>query len=262
MDKINIFIKTFKITLEKAGGDAYIVGGYIRDKLIHPKINPKDIDFIYSGNIDKLILELEGQGYKFLPIKQAVSMYRMIFEDITVKISKMNGENIKEDLSKRDFTINAICMDIKENKIIDPFKGRNYISSRIIHNVNDKSLDDDPIRILRGIRTYISYGMHFSLGTERKVVEIAPRLKHCTKKSVFNEFMKIIQCDKEGKAFYLLDDYNILRNMFPYIDELKTIGKCKYHLEDAFTHMNLTYETFKNILNSRIQIKGFDLNNV
>lgn len=260
MNKTNTFIKSFKTVLEKSGGKAYLVGGYIRDKLINPRSNPKDMDFIYDGNIDKLISELKGLEYNIFPIKESIGIYRIIEDEITVDISKMKGKNIEEDLSKRDFTINSICMDITENKIIDPFKGRNYIESRIIHNVSENSLEDDPVRILRGIRLYINYGMHFSLITENKVVDIAPRLKECVKERVFNEFMKIIQFDREGKAIQILDDYNILRNMFPYIDELKAIGKCKYHLEDTYTHMNLTYETFKNVLNNRIQIDNFDIN--
>lgn len=259
MGNSNEFINQFKCMLKSVGGDAYLVGGYVRDKLTSSRIEPNDIDIIYSGDISKLINELNNLGYKFFSIKEDIGIYRCIIENLTIDVAAMKGKSIEEDLAKRDFTINAICIKLLENKIIDPFKGRNSIKSRIIQNVSDKSLEDDPVRILRGIRFYITYGMHFSFDTENNLIKIAPNLKSCVKERVFNEFMKIIESDKEGKAFEFLDNYNILRNMFPYIDELKTIGKCKYHMEDAFTHMNLTYGVFKDLLNKRIAINNLDL---
>lgn len=255
----NEFINQFKGILKNLGGDAYLVGGYVRDKLISSRIEPNDIDIIYNGDMSKLINELNSLGYKFFSIKEDIGIYRCIIENLTIDIAVMKGSTIEEDLAKRDFTINAICIKFLENKIIDPFKGRNSIKSRIIQNVSNESLEDDPVRILRGIRFYITYGMHFSFDTENNLVKIAPNLKSCVKERVFNEFMKIIESDKEGKAFEFLDNYNILRNMFPYIDELKTVGKCKYHMEDAFTHMNLTYGVFKDLLNKRITINNLDL---
>lgn len=254
------FINQFKHILENIGGDAYLVGGYVRDKLINSKIQPSDIDIIYSGDMLTLISEFKNLGYKFFPIKEDVGIYRCMAEKFMIDIAVMKGRTIEEDLAKRDFTINAICMKLIENRIIDPFNGRNAIKSRIIQNVSNESLEQDPVRILRGIRFYIAYGMHFSFDTENNIVKVAPRLKSCPKERVFNEFMKIIESDKDGKAFEFLDNYNILRNMFPYIDELKTVGKCDYHIEDAFTHMNLTYGVFKDILNKKISINGLDIN--
>ncbi len=259
MSSINEFIKQFKEVLSEIGGEAYLVGGFVRDRLINYKIEPKDLDIVYDGDIDKILMRLKDIGYNFFPLKESASIYRHDAKTFTLDISKMKGKTIEEDLSKRDFTINAICIKLIENKIIDPFKGRRSIECRIIQHVNENSIEEDPVRILRGIRLYIKYGMHFNLQTEEKVVEFAPQLKTCAKERVFNEFMNLIEIDTEGRAFEFLDDYNVLRNLFPYIDELKTIGKCKYHTKDVFTHMNLTYGVYKDVLKGKIAVKGFEL---
>jgi poly(A) polymerase len=71
--------------------------------------------------------------------------------------------------------------------------------------------------------------------------------------------MNIIQCDNSGIAFDLLDKYNVLKNLLPYIDDLKCIGKCKYHIVDAFTHMNISYKYFKKIFKDRQKFMGFNI---
>ncbi len=259
MNSVNEFIKALKKILNEVGGEAYLVGGFVRDKLINFKNEPKDLEVVYDGEINKLLVTLEGQGYKFLPLKGNKEVYMYDDKNAIVHIEKMKDKSIQEYLNNRDFSINAICIKLIENKIIDPFKGRRAIECRIIQHVNDNSIEEDPVRILTGIRLYIQYGMHFNSETEKKIVETAHQLKDCDKERVFNEFMKLIEIDVEGKAFEILDNYDVLKNMFPYMEELKTVGKCKYHVEDAFTHMNLTYEAFKDIIKGRIEIEGFNL---
>ncbi|WP_123052638.1 HDIG domain-containing metalloprotein [Clostridium sp. JN-1] len=260
MNDIIEFLKQIKDLNKRVGGDVYIVGGFIRDRLFNSKANIHDLDLVYSGDIEKFIGELNKLGYNFSTLKENKNTYRHKCIDLTIDISLINGDNIEDDLSKRDYTVNAICMKLIENKIIDPFKGRRAIKSRIIKQVNEHSLEDDPVRILRGIRMYINHGMHFNFDTEKKLINAACELKNCERQRVFDEFMKIIDCDTEGKAFEILDNYGVLKNMFPYIDELKTVGKCKYHIEDAFTHMNLTYQVFKDVLNKRISVEEFNVN--
>lgn len=75
----------------------------------------------------------------------------------------------------------------------------------------------------------------------------------------FDMIMGIINEDTEGTAFEILDQNGILKNVLPYTEELKTIGKCKYHVEDAFTHMNTVYKVFKQVQHGEIIIKNLKL---
>ncbi|MCY6370239.1 HD domain-containing protein [Clostridium ganghwense] len=257
---MNFVIDDVKDILNRNNDFAYIVGGYIRDKLIKAKNVPKDIDIIYDGDIQLFIKELRKKDYSVFELKQEMGIYRAVKENKTLDIAKLKGDSLEEDLSYRDFTINAIALKLMDNKIIDPYKGRNHLQNRIIHEVSEESIKDDRVRILRAHRIAIKYGMHFSKSCENHIIDGSKYIKDYPKERIFNEFIRILEDDKEGKAFEELERYGVLQHLIPYIDELKVIGKCKYHIEDAFTHMNLVYKNFIEVLRGRLYIKGLDLN--
>lgn len=259
MNSTNEFLKVLKESLNEVGGEAYLVGTFVRERLIDFKSQPSKLDIIYNGDINKLLMSLDNKQFSFYSLKENKDSYRYNDRNIVFNITKMKGKSIEEDLSKRDFSINAISLKLIENKIIDPFNGRKAIECRIIQNVSDTSIEEDPIRILRGIRFCIRYGMHFNLETEKKIVDLSCKLKSCNKERLFTELMKLMEVDNNGRAFEVLDNYGVLKNIFPYMEELKTVGKCKYHTEDAFTHMKLTYEMFKDVTKGRIKIEGLNL---
>lgn len=242
----------------KVGGECYITGGYVRDKLFRSKKDPQDIDVVYKGNFELLISELKLKGIIFFPLKKEVGIYRASIEGNIIDLSKMQGDNIKEDLGKRDFTLNSIAFKLIDNKVVDPFKGKISIENRVLQQTSINSIKDDPIRILRGVRLCVKYRMHFNFETKQNIIEQANRLKTCKKERLQMEFMKLIEVDVSGIAFDMLNNYGILKYMLPYIEELKTVGKCKYHDEDAYYHMNKTYISFKEFLDGKIIIEGID----
>ncbi|AKA71155.1 HD domain-containing protein [Clostridium scatologenes] len=259
MNSSNEFLKVLKESLNEVGGEAYLVGTFVRERLMDFKSQPSRLDIIYNGDINKLLMSLDNKQFSFYSLKENKDTYRYSGTNVVFNIAKMKGKNIEEDLGKRDFSINAICLKLIENKIIDPFNGRKAIKCRIIQSIRDTSIEEDPIRILRGIRFCIRYGMHFNLETENKIVDLSYKLKNSNKERIFTELMKLMEIDDNGRVFEVLDSYGILKNIFPYMEELKTVGKCKYHIEDAFTHMKLTYEVFKDVVKGRIKIEGLNL---
>lgn len=252
-------IRIIKRVVKEIGGDIYIVGGYIRDKLLNKKEISKDLDLIFSGDIKLFLDKLTVYGFHIITLKDEKQIYRAILNDLTVDIALIKGESIEEDLSKRDFTINSIALKLIDNKIIDPFNGRMHLNAKVIHPVDLSSIKDDPVRILRAYRFSLKYGMHFSKECEKQIIDNKSKIMKFPKERIFNEFMEIIKCDKFGIAFEELDTLGVLKYLLPYMDELKTVGKCKYHIEDAFTHMNLVYKNSKVLLNRELFIEGLDL---
>ncbi|WP_410506307.1 HD domain-containing protein [Haloimpatiens sp. FM7315] len=238
--------------------EVYIVGGYIRDKLMPSKEIPLDLDLVCKGDITKIVLCLNECGFNSFFLKEELNMYRFTKGATTVDLCSLKGKTIEDDLKERDFTLNAVALDLVRNKIIDPFRGREHIKARVITEVTKDSIKNDRVRILRGVRFIIKYGMHFSKDTEIEVTRESIYINKCTRERVFHEIMKIINLDKNAVAFDVMDSYSILSNLIPYIEENKKIGKCKYHLEDAFTHMNMVYKIFKEIVLGKISINGFD----
>ncbi|WMJ79974.1 HD domain-containing protein [Clostridium sp. MB40-C1] len=256
MDSI---IEDVKTILKATNSSGYIVGGYIRDKLINPNMESKDIDIIIDGVIETFIKELHNKGYRIFNLNKDKQIYRATKNGETLDVAKLKGDTIEDDLKSRDFTTNAIALKLIDNIIIDPFRGRNHIKNRIIHPVTEDSIKNDRIRILRGQRLSIKYGMHFSESSLKNIAEESKYILNCPKERIFMEIMLILQEDNEGIAFEELDKNGVLKYIIPYIDELKTIGRCKYHIEDAFMHMNLVYKNFKELSKGRLHIEGLDL---
>lgn len=73
---------------------------------------------------------------------------------------------------------------------------------------------------------------------------------------IFNYIMQNIHDDSAGMIFEVWDKENVLIQLLPYMNQLKTVGKCKYHIDDAFTHMNYVYKNFKAFLRGEIIIRG------
>lgn len=256
MNKLIDFIKNIALMRNE---EAYIVGGYVREKLIDKSNKIEDIDIIYNGNVELLIEIMKGEGYVFFPIKIEHGLYRYIDKELIIDICRMKGEDIKEDLGRRDFTINSIAIDLSNNELIDPFNGMEHIRQRVLCQVSSNSIKDDPIRILRAGRFCIKYGYDIEINTENSIHRHVINIKNYAKERIMSEFMKLIKYDYNGEAFYTLDKLAVLKYLIPYTEELKTIGQCKYHKVDAFTHMNMVYKVFKDILNKKLVLEGLNL---
>lgn len=253
------YIDIISNIVNRIGGECYLIGGYVRDKLFNPQNDPQDIDLVYKGNFELLISELKLKEINFFALKKEVGIYRASIDGYTIDLCKMKGNNINDDLEKRDFTVNSIALKLVDNKIFDPYKGKKSIESRTLMQTSTSSIKNDPIRILRGVRLCVKYQMHFNLETKQNIRNEAANLKLCKKERFQLEFMKLIESDDTGMAFELLDNYEILKHILPYIEELKTVGKCKYHVEDAYDHMNRTYMTFRDFLKGKLSIDGINV---
>lgn len=216
MDKIifNILKK-----LEKNGFKAFVVGGYVRDKLLRIETNdidictnalPKDIKTIFK--LDKIT----NEDYGNINIK--TKKYNI---DITTFREEKNYDkhspksityidDVKLDLKRRDFTINAILLN-KEGEIIDYFNGIDDLNNKIIKcigNAKDK-LTEDPLRILRAIRLSILY--NFTLDEEIKnfIIEnkyLIEKVSYFRKKE---ELDKILSCKNKINGLKLIKEFNL-----------------------------------------------------
>lgn len=154
---MNNIIKKVLTKLESNGYEAYVIGGYVRDKLIGrttfdvditTNALPKDLYKLFNIKPNKY----GSINFKIKKYNIVITTYREEFiENNTLKIKYVN--NLLVDLSRRDFTINTICMN-KDNVIIDSLNGRVDINKKLVKMIDnpDKRLIEDPLRIMRAIR--------------------------------------------------------------------------------------------------------------
>lgn len=228
----------------------YVVGGYVRDKILNLNHNG-DIDLIFDGNINKLIGSLKNEGYGIFQIKKGIDIYRCIDDEKNqVDISYIKGNSIEEDLGNRDFTINAIAIDLINNVMVDPFKGCKDLKEGVIRKVNKNSIKDDVIRILRAIRFSIKYNFYIDVEIREDIKMYSIEILNSPKERLFNELMKVISEDHKGVAYSELVKHNLL-NVLIYN------SKDMYHKISSSKHIYMVYKLYKNIVNKNLSIKGF-----
>jgi len=222
-------------TLENAGFEAYIVGGCVRDCILGKK--PKDWDITTSAlpNQTKgLFPKTYDTGIKHGTI--TVVKDKMSFEVTTYRI---DGEyidfrrpsevvftkKIDEDLSRRDFTMNAVAYNEKSG-FCDPFGGKIDISKKIIRGVGnpDKRFNEDALRMLRGVRFSAQLNFVIEKNTYNSILRNSELIKNISKERIREEFTKLLLSQFPEKII-MLKETGLLRYIIPEIcDKIEPNG--------------------------------------
>ena len=225
-------IKSIMSTIKEHQYEVFIVGGYVRDYLLN--IRNEDYDLATNMPLEELKKIIPNLHIMKENHHRQASTIRI--GNKTIEISTFKGDNIEEDLSNRDFTINALALDI-DNKLIDPNNYKEDLNNRIIKLVkkDGSGLDYDPLRILRAIRFSLSHNFTISNNTKEKILEKKELLKTVTKERINNELLKILSY-KEATRY--IDEYREL--FFIIIPRLKETYNFdqhnNYHIYDVFHH--------------------------
>lgn len=261
------------------GFEAYIVGGYVRDKLLG--LDAYDIDITTNASIDdiKKIFSYIDNGSKYQSITIIVDEYSFEIttfrRDVSYKDHRhpvtMVAKTLSEDLERRDFTINALALDYNGN-IIDKFNGIDDINKKIIRTIGDpnKRFDEDTLRILRGIYLKTKLGFEFDRQTLDAIYRNAFLVKDLSGMRKKIELYKMIKYNKDNSFIDLfiktriVDSYKSLKKGFFYMlnnnivinDVKEFIGACA-KLNKGFD-FELEYDSeFKSLLKDMLKI---DLN--
>ena len=200
--------------LENNGYKAYIVGGYVRDKILG--IESNDIDIITNAKPDELnkifnkkcsnnygCIILPYNGYEF----EITTFRKEFYKDNDRRPYKIEYINdLKEDLIRRDFTINSICID-KNEDYIDLLSGTNDINNKVIRVISDsdKKIYDDPLRILRAIRFASIYDFDLDNNLISSITKYKDRLEYISFDRIKDELNIIFRHNRANNAFKLID---------------------------------------------------------
>ena len=251
MNKISInnFSKVEIKILNKLNeyGKGYIVGGAIRDILLGLK--PKDVDFTTNlpyGTLKTLFSEYTpketGKSFGVLRIKindidYEIAKFR---EDIYGKEKKVAFvDDIRNDLARRDFTINAMAYNQKEG-IIDLYNGQKDIENRIINFVGnaEERIIEDPLRVLRAFRFMSRLNFSLSENTIEAIKNQKSLLKNIPEERITMEFSKLLLGDNIKITLTLMKDTGVLELIIPEFKATYDFNQCNpHHNLDLFNHI-------------------------
>ncbi len=241
----------------------YIVGGYIRDLLLGQTV--KDIDVMAAGDgisVAKAFAEKIGAKNVVVYEKFGTAMVQLPDRDIEFvgarkekyhersRKPSVQPATVDDDLSRRDFTINAIAVALHPSEygnLLDPFKGRADLSKKIIRTPldADETFDDDPLRMLRAIRFATRLNFLIHKDTLQGIKKNKERISIVSQERITDELLKILQADKPSTGFMLLKETGLLAIIFPELDALAGVDqRYEHHHKDVFYH---TLEVLDNI---------------
>lgn len=217
--------------LQAAGFAAYLVGGGVRDLLIG-KI-PKDFDIATNASpeqIRRLFRNSRIIGRRFLLVHVfyrqeiiEVSTFRAQINEPAVSASlhartpNNTFGTIEEDAWRRDFTINALYYNPKENMVVDYTGGMEDLKKKLIRMIGDplQRFHEDPVRLLRAVRLAGKLQFELHLETENQLRELPALLEHVAKSRLFDEVIKLFFTGHAGSTYQRLNQYNYFSTLFP-----------------------------------------------
>lgn len=228
-------------SVKDAGVDIHLVGGAVRNLVSRFPIG-LDYDLVLTSRVKEISQKLASllEGSLFLLDKKAGSYRIVVKEDdikLTVDLSPLKGRTIIEDLYMRDFTINAMAVNIKELfekdivKIIDQLNGIRDSKKRCITLIKDTTFEDDPVRLLRAYRLSAQYGFSINKDTENIIKANARFLKRASWERIRDEFFLILNCHNTVVHLKRLYNTGLLAEIFPEIRDWEILREY-----DLFSH--------------------------
>lgn len=235
--------------LRESGHEAYFVGGCVRDFILNQ--TSSDYDIVTSARpeeVIKLFPRTVAIGAKFgvvaviidnHPFEVATFRSDDVYEDGRHP-SRIHYSTAREDVFRRDFTINGLLMDPDTGDIIDYVNGRFDIDNKIVRTIGNpgKRFREDYLRLLRAVR--FAANLHFDLepATQDAVKREASNIRHISVERIREELNKILTRGGARRGFELMMQTDILQNILPEICRLKGVEQPpRFHPEgDVWQH--------------------------
>jgi poly(A) polymerase len=258
-DKETDFLKLVGKTAQSMGFPAYLVGGFVRDRILGRPT--KDIDIVCVGDGIGLARAVAQQ----LDGKPNVAWFKnfgtaqVVWEGLEIEFVGARKESyrresrnpevtpgtLEDDQLRRDFTINALAISLNDEdfgKLIDPFSGLEDLKKKIIRTVNDPiiTFSDDPLRMLRAIRFATQLNFSIEDNTYSGIKENAGRIKIISQERITEEINKILMSPKPSIGFIYLLETGLLDIIFPQLVELKGA-----EYKDGLGHKDNFYHTLQ-----------------
>jgi poly(A) polymerase/tRNA nucleotidyltransferase (CCA-adding enzyme) len=251
----------------RRGFEAYLIGGCVRDLLLNRK--PKDWDVTTDATPEEIIALFKDTFYE--NNYGTVGIVNEESKDETLKVIEVTpyrleaeysdnrrpdhvtfSKNLEDDLQRRDFTINAIALDIKEiaknksvkggpkfsGEYLDYYNGHEDLQAKIIRTVGEAHdrFTEDGLRILRAVRIATEIGFCIDKKTEKAIVTNASLLTNIAKERIRDEFTKIIMSDNPMAGLVLCRKMGLIPYIIPKIESTVSVEQSRSHIYDVFEH--------------------------
>lgn len=229
--------QTWPFSVSLLPQQAYLVGGSVRDALLHRQADYLDLDFVLPERAiatAQFIAQQYGAGFVVLDADHQIA--RVVFPNATVDFAQQVGPTIYSDLHRRDFTINAIAYSPHSETLLDPLDGCADLARKTLCMVAAENLADDPLRLLRAYRQAAQLGFSLDPNTQHTIRTLAPALGHMAAERVRGELDCLLSLSEGSTLLALAWQDGLLQTWLPEVeraelDRLATLDQlaAQYH---------------------------------
>ncbi len=232
----------FVRALQQQGARVYTVGGTVRDELLgHPR---HDLDLLVTGLPQKVLIsrlrsygrvQLTGRAFGVIkcvphgwdgpPIDVALPRTEIStgtgHRDFTVTFD--HTLPVETDLGRRDFTINAMAIDLADGRLLDPFGGARDLQQRLLRQVSSLAFPEDPLRMLRGIQLAARFELQIEPITRAAMRTHAATITTVAAERIAEELRKLLQARVPSQGFVAMHEVGLLAHVFPELAQLAAV---------------------------------------
>jgi len=246
----------------------YLVGGFLRDMLLGKSC--KDVDFVSTESAELARLVARHTGGKPVLIDRKFGTVRLIpsvhadgiGEPFVVDLSPLRGPSISDDLYQRDFTLNSLALDMsawwtdRGVRLLDPLGGIRDLEAGRLRACSQRSLSDDPLRILRAYRLVSAYGLILGAQTRKSILQARHGLNQVAVERIRDELMLILEATSSVSILRMLDEDGILRLLLPECVDMRNLQQNDSHHQDVWQHSLSALEALEFFLKNIDELLG------
>jgi len=235
------------------GTIVFLVGGAVRDALLNRTIH--DFDFVIPDGaigIARKVANKLGGAYYLLDENRETA--RVIFKDqenksYVLDFAKIRGDDLESDLRARDFTLNALAVNLQNpQEVFDPLGGARDLIDKFLRQCSQSAFLDDPVRILRGVRIAVGYSFRILPETKKSMRMAIPLLEEVSHERLRDELFRIFCGPKPHISIRALDKIGALQFVLPELPGLKWIHQSPPHNKDVWEHSLDTMDALEKLL--------------
>ncbi|MDL2320725.1 HD domain-containing protein [Desulfosarcina sp. OttesenSCG-928-B08] len=220
----------------------FLVGGTVRDILLNRP--PRDVDIVVSGDpfqaAERIAQKLGGRVVDLG--KKDFSVARVASSSLIVDISPIAGGSIETDLLARDFTLNAIGLELFTDRVIDPAHGLSDLQNGIIRMVSSAALVSDPARLVRAFRFAAELGFAISSDTQAAITRHRHGIQTIAGERIWAELIRIFSAFPSAQVIRKMAETGLLTAIFPELEPAVGCVQNHHHQFDVFEHTLAAYD--------------------
>jgi poly(A) polymerase len=222
------------------GQRAWLVGGAVRDHALGRLSEIADVDVVVDGDpaeSARAVARAAGRAACFA-LSEEFGAWRVVARDGSwqVDVEPLRGSCIEQDLSLRDFTVNAIAEPIEGGEPIDPLGGLADLAARRLRMAGPSAFADDPLRVLRLARVAVELDLEPVSDTLSAALAQAGSLPDVSPERVFMELRRIIAARRAPAGIELLGELGAIPVVLPELEALRGVEQNRYHHLDVYGH--------------------------